>query len=788
MDLFDFDEYGLSEKAKNALILNNINSNSEFLEANVKKLYYTEKGFNQTIKELLSFQSILEQKRNKIEKKIKTESIDENEQNEDIVSISIEELINKKGLPQKKQDIIHELVGKFSEEKITVALSNETNFINIGNQYYDKLETWKERSCAELTKQLPHHATQFVQHFLRINKNSFTLVLVFLFILKMDERGSVDLTELKNLFYNFYLTHHNKKLIAKANADEIIQIRTLTKSEFERLNTEAPLNHFLLSDFFQNSLRMKRIHLKYTFSNEFSNKLVRHKTLIIFLKTIDDYFQGIRQEHTSLVRKKQRSFKARKVDQLKFQENSSNEVLSGNQNFIANFQTEKRLFELAADESGLDSKERESMKYDPQKKTTGYLTPKKYDSVSDTDEILYVKPTVTKVSYDLLEQIILLLKDCDNIPKTTFVKNNHKRLKVSVTFLTRLIDDLISSEIIDYSNGMLNLLTSDQLEIRLSHFLKIKKMTKSNSIQLQPSLSNDSSTLVNSDAEFRKKYIILKAKLKRIPNSSEMKKYSPNSWYQRMIFKYGDYYKFVLKMEKTNHNNLIENYTRLKKKYDYLPIPDIFDQYSTYPTWLYQKCFGSFFYRLNEFEGQQEKLNNNNLNKIIGKTRNNELETLLNIIYHQLRDKLNRIPKITELEKNAGVKFHQVFNKYNGYVGYIFNQERLDVNMLLDEYRLLGEKYGFEDAYNVIDKHGNYPAWMYSRSCGNLGKFVKIAKSGKKVTLIRNRRPAKKSKNTGLAFRNTKQKKTKHNSTISSGNKRSSSIHHVNNLLNSILD
>jgi len=293
-------DYDLSEKAQNVLIINDINNASFFLSVTVKKLYYTERKFKQTMDELSRFQNILKQKNEERREKVQLTADligvtkKKDTQNKRLISIAIEEFIDTKGLPQKRQAIIQQLAGEFPKENIIASLSNTTRFKNIGSGYYDRLQSWENRSCIGLIKLLPDPVSEFAKYFVNLNKNSYTLVFALLFIQNMNDRGSIDLMELKDMFYDFYLSRHKKGFVVEANTSVMNRIGKLKKSEIKNLNcTEGPLSHFIFSEFFQNPLRNKRIYLKYTFNIEFYNTLIRDKILITFLKAIDDYYQII---------------------------------------------------------------------------------------------------------------------------------------------------------------------------------------------------------------------------------------------------------------------------------------------------------------------------------------------------------------------------------------------------------------------------------------------------------------------------------------------------------------
>ncbi|HFQ80464.1 MAG TPA: hypothetical protein ENK33_03720, partial [Desulfobacterales bacterium] len=66
------------------------------------------------------------------------------------VSSAIEQLIDERGLPQRKRDIVTALGQEFSEQNINASITVATRFTNIGESFYDRPQNWRQRTCKNL--------------------------------------------------------------------------------------------------------------------------------------------------------------------------------------------------------------------------------------------------------------------------------------------------------------------------------------------------------------------------------------------------------------------------------------------------------------------------------------------------------------------------------------------------------------------------------------------------------------------------------------------------------------
>lgn len=206
------------------------------------------------------------------------------------VSSAIEEFLDLRGLPQRRQQIISHLEGEFSEGNITAALSFESRFISIGDGIYDRQRNWNKRTLGNLIQVLPESVAQFAQYLTGRNNTSYKLVMGFIFIRSMDDTGAIYLHKLKTMFYNFYLSRHKKGLMVEVESVTMHRIAELDKNELINLTCRRPLESFLGSGYFvQFSQQGQRLKLIDSVVNQLDAS-TRNKLIIAILKAIDDYF------------------------------------------------------------------------------------------------------------------------------------------------------------------------------------------------------------------------------------------------------------------------------------------------------------------------------------------------------------------------------------------------------------------------------------------------------------------------------------------------------------------
>jgi hypothetical protein len=118
--------------------------------------------------------------------------------------------------------------------------------------------------------------------------------MAFIFIRSMDKDGSIYFSNLKQMFYNFYLSRHKKGLIVEKEAALMQRIGEKPAGEIKNKASKEPLKSFLGSGFFQNfSLNGGKIALVDSLITPLNNPAVKDLLLITILKAIDDYFKQL---------------------------------------------------------------------------------------------------------------------------------------------------------------------------------------------------------------------------------------------------------------------------------------------------------------------------------------------------------------------------------------------------------------------------------------------------------------------------------------------------------------
>jgi hypothetical protein len=210
------------------------------------------------------------------------------------VSTAIEKLLDEKGMPLKRQDILHHLQGEFSEFNISTSLTAETRFTTIGGGFYDRPLNWQQRSCQDFIKLLPESVADLARYLVSRNNTSYKLVMAFIFIRSMDEEGAIYLYKLRDMFYNFYLSRHKKGLVVELDTAVMSRIAELAPADMKNKAFPKPLESFLNSNFFQEFSRNgARLRLTSTLISDLRQGTTRDTLLITILKAIGNYFLKI---------------------------------------------------------------------------------------------------------------------------------------------------------------------------------------------------------------------------------------------------------------------------------------------------------------------------------------------------------------------------------------------------------------------------------------------------------------------------------------------------------------
>ena len=236
------------------------------------------------------------------------------------VSTAIEAFIDKEGLPQRRQNIIKQLDGEFTDTNITASLMVETRFKSIGDGIYDRQQNWQKRTLESLIAFLPDPVEEFAQYLTGRNNTSYKLVMAFIFIRSMDEDGSIYLFKLKDTFYNFYLSRHKKGLVVEIDTALMNHIEELSELEIKNQACKEPLKSFLKSNYFvRYSQNGRKIKLVNRIFSKLGSTSARDGLLIVILKAIDNYFQIISPETITYIQQPKPSSKNR---ESVFEENS----------------------------------------------------------------------------------------------------------------------------------------------------------------------------------------------------------------------------------------------------------------------------------------------------------------------------------------------------------------------------------------------------------------------------------------------------------------------------------
>lgn len=210
------------------------------------------------------------------------------------VSTAIDELLDEKGMPLKRQDILHHLQGEFSEFNISTSLTAETRFTTIGGGFYDRPLNWQQRSCQDFIKLLPESVADLARYLVNRNNTSYKLVMAFIFIRSMDEEGAIYLNKLKDMFYNFYLSRHKKGLVVELDTAVMSRIAELAPADIKNKACQEPVKSFLYSGFFQKySQNGAKLCLLEPLVLALQQGTTRDTLLITILKAIDNYFLKI---------------------------------------------------------------------------------------------------------------------------------------------------------------------------------------------------------------------------------------------------------------------------------------------------------------------------------------------------------------------------------------------------------------------------------------------------------------------------------------------------------------
>ena len=209
------------------------------------------------------------------------------------VSKAIEQVIDEHGLPMRRSEIINSLSEKFSDQNVSAALHAwKHRFVSIGDGFYDLPIKWNHRDCSELISMLPkQELVDFAKYITSNNKYSYKLVLAFVFIRGMDEKGVYYQGILKERFYTFYLARQKAEIIVEDESAIVCQINNLPADEIKSKACKEPLTSFIKSDYFRKN--GANVCISPSLAKLLRDQSIQDLLLIILLKKIDEYFSKL---------------------------------------------------------------------------------------------------------------------------------------------------------------------------------------------------------------------------------------------------------------------------------------------------------------------------------------------------------------------------------------------------------------------------------------------------------------------------------------------------------------
>jgi len=141
----------------------------------------------------------------------------------------------------------------------------------------------------ELINALPEPLSSFLRYLTTNNNSSYKLVLAYLFLKEMDEKGHVPLSRLRIGMYEYYRARKEKGLVVEAEGLTAARVDAFDRSEFQNRVMKNPLCSFLNSRFFlinkTNLCLATEIYHKIYILN------LLYPIVIILEKSIDSYYK-----------------------------------------------------------------------------------------------------------------------------------------------------------------------------------------------------------------------------------------------------------------------------------------------------------------------------------------------------------------------------------------------------------------------------------------------------------------------------------------------------------------
>lgn len=164
---------------------------------------------------------------------------------------AIQELLEKQGLPMKKEEIISLLRDRFGINPVQFNLCRGDRFVEIGEGYFDLPQRWESSDCDDYIRLLPDSLADFARFLINSNNCSYKPVLALVFLKHMDSEGSMSISELADRFYDFYLERKRRGLVVEDDKIKAFEIVGNEDREFKRSIIKNPLKSFIESNYFE---------------------------------------------------------------------------------------------------------------------------------------------------------------------------------------------------------------------------------------------------------------------------------------------------------------------------------------------------------------------------------------------------------------------------------------------------------------------------------------------------------------------------------------------------------
>jgi hypothetical protein len=204
------------------------------------------------------------------------------------VSDAIEQLLEHYEFPMKRKRIISELENEFAIGNISTALTKRSmRFIAVGEGFHDLRRRWEQRTVNNLILYLPEELQIFVNYIITENKYSYTSVLAMKLIKSMKDDRTIDISKLKERFYNFYASRRAKGLIVEKNKLMLRQFNTMEPLEFKNKVLMESIEKFINTGYI--SKKGAVIELRTDIADLITEQY-RELIIIVLLKSLHQYY------------------------------------------------------------------------------------------------------------------------------------------------------------------------------------------------------------------------------------------------------------------------------------------------------------------------------------------------------------------------------------------------------------------------------------------------------------------------------------------------------------------